>query len=192
MFLGGAHLPKSERIAVGAKDRVIAKALFAARREDELAIDAIFKFLAVPVGPSDAQRADKMRSPRRRRPGLAQLAFDAAHRLGEIRRLAGPTRGIYTRLSAQGVDAKAGIIGERGQSRSVAGRLGLQPRIGGEAGPRLFRLGQSEFARADQRDAIGRHQFAQFAQLAKIMRRQHEPPADAPMPVGLAHSAAIL
>src|ERR1700722_14878974 len=92
VFLDARHFAKRTLMAVRQEHRVIAKALVAARRPNQHAINLSLEILAMTVRPSDAQRRDEMRlAPvRRRGPALAQLVFDRLHGAAEILVGSGP------------------------------------------------------------------------------------------------------
>ncbi len=54
MFLLGAHLAECELVSVRQKDRVVAKALRAARREHQRAVNASLEFFEVTIRPGEA------------------------------------------------------------------------------------------------------------------------------------------
>src|SRR5579872_3807067 len=81
VFLFARHFTEGPLLAVGKEYRIIAETAIAARRPDQRAGDARFKWLDVPVGPCKTQRGDKMRATafRRGRAASLQLLFDLFH-----------------------------------------------------------------------------------------------------------------
>ena len=70
--------------------------------------------------------------------------------------------------------AQAGIIGQRGMMAGIGGGARLELGIGGEGRAGLFRLGQSQLARADRLDAVRAEQRLDLAHLARIVAGDHQ------------------
>src|SRR4051812_33467917 len=81
VLLLARHFAESRRVAIRQKTRIVAETLSAARRPDDVALDARFEFFQMAVGPCDTQCRHEMRSAafRRQRTALAQHGVDAQH-----------------------------------------------------------------------------------------------------------------
>src|SRR5438477_12744984 len=103
------HFAKGHIMSFGQEHRIIAKAMFAARRPDERAMDLAFEILDMAVGPGNRQHADEMRASLFRCGGAQglKLLLDIAHGEGEIPGRARPAGRIDARIAAQSIDADA-------------------------------------------------------------------------------------
>src|SRR5262249_31415042 len=119
MFLLTRHFAEGALLAVGQEYRVIAETAVAARWPYQRAGNARFEFFALPLGPGEAQRRDKMRAAAlgRGRPARLQLLFDRFHGAGKVAIRTGPARGVNSRRTVERLDGQSGIIGERRQPR---------------------------------------------------------------------------
>src|SRR3954454_15794801 len=180
MLLDRHHLAEGFIVSIRAKDRVIAEAFRATRREDQFAVDAALELLNMPVGPGDAERGHERGTKRGPRGAGREFALDLAHRRAEIAGVPGPTGGIDAGRAVERLDAEARIRCEGGQGGSTCGACRLDAGILGEGRAGLLRLGKIEIARRDRVDAIGREQLPHFPKLAGIMRGDDKSAGDLP------------
>ena len=172
----------ARRLARGLEQRVVAEAAAPARTERD------------PAAGGAAPRDDPKTS---WRPGLGDREREDAHVAGApaLRREGGELgdelgvvlgvgcvrAGVATRQDArapaQGLDLKAGVIGEGGQARGPRGEAGLDARVRLERQPVLDRLpGDPEVVERDEVRALQPEQPAELADLVLRARRDDELP----------------
>src|SRR5258708_12711728 len=112
VFLHICHLPERDVIAIGKKNRIVAKPPVAARRPNQRAIDTAFKLLDVAVRPGDAQCRHEMRGAGLWRCGAAvmQLLVDLFHSRPKILVRACPSGRMDAGRTAQGIDRNPAVI----------------------------------------------------------------------------------
>ena len=144
------------------------------------------------VGPGHAQRGDEMRAAVARR-----LCARAAGRRsssmarGEILVGSRPARRMDAGRAVERFDHKPGIVGESRQLRGVCRGLRLDAGIGAEARAGFFRLGAGRARpRKPLRCRKATSSSRNLVELARVVRRDHDPAGDAAMG-RLAHVTAI-
>ena len=143
-----AHLAEGMVEAVGAEERIVAKAFIAARRPHRDAVDAALELLNVAIRPGETQRGDEMRTTLIGRFGAAldQERLNAVHGGAEILVGSRPARGMNPGLAPERIDNQTGIVGEcRRAARARRGKR-FDARIGGESFAGFLRLRQTEVA----------------------------------------------
>src|SRR5258708_12377477 len=138
VFLHICHLPERDVIAIGKKNRIVAKPPVAARRPNQRAIDTAFKLLDVAVRPGDAQCRHEVRGAGLWRYGAAvmQLLVDLFHSRPKILVRACPPGRMDAGRTAQGIDRKPGATRKARQARPLGGRGRLYTGIFPKAPPR--------------------------------------------------------
>ena len=109
MFFQRRHFAEGGGESVRQEQRIIAETGVAARRPDDVAIDAAFEFLDVPVRPGETQSRDEMRAALIGRYCAAfdQQRLDAIHRKAKVLVRSGPARRMNARLAIEGLDHQA-------------------------------------------------------------------------------------
>ena len=179
-------------MAVGQEHRIVTKALIAARRPNQRAVDAALEFLDVTIGPGHAQRGDEMRlaALRRRRAALAEFFLDRRHGPGKIPLGPGPARRMDTRRAVERIDHQARIVGKGGQAGRLGRRFRLDMRVIAKRHSEFFRLRETKFTSRCGVDAVGCKEAAHLGKFSAIMRGDDETAGDAAM-IHAPHITAI-
>jgi len=178
------HLTERNLLAHRNEHRIVAEAAVSSWRPDERSVDAAVKGLRLSiVRPGNRQRACEMRSRSRVWLGRFDLAPDLFHGMHPVPVavfILGPASGKDPGTPMKRINAKAAVIGERGQTTEISRFARLQIRIVSEAVADFLRLGKVEFGRAYAGNAEGLDQLGDLAELAGIMSRDDQPVADRP------------
>ena len=173
----GVDLAEAVVHAVRDEHRVVAEALVAARGPHQLAVNLALEAFDRAVGPGQRQRAHEMRVAAgvgARGLDLGPDLFHPAPEVAVAELVFGPARGEDAGLAVECVDAEPAVVGERGEAAEVRRLARFELGIVDEGDASFFGFGQVKLCRPDARDPVRREQSANFAQLARVVSRDHQ------------------
>src|SRR5690554_603068 len=143
VLLSRGHFAEGACFTIRYKDRIIAKALIAARRPNQTALNAPLEMFDFPRRGGHSQGADEFCTSIGR---IAEFLLDTLHGVRKVLVSTGPAGRIDAGLTIQGGHAQAAIIRQRRKPATGGGSLGLDRRILCKGRSILFRLRQAEVA----------------------------------------------
>src|SRR5512135_1433613 len=178
MFFFCAHLTEGMVEAVGAKERIVAKAFITTRRPHGDAVNSALELLNVSIRPGETQRRKEVRTTliERFSAALNQERLNAVHGGAEIFVGSRPARGINPGLAPKRIDNQTGIVGEcRLTARARRGKR-FDACIGGESFACFLRLREIEVAGRLCGESVWCEQLADFLELAWVVGGDYHRP----------------
>src|SRR5690606_13103894 len=129
-----------------------AMAAFAAGWPDQLAVAAAVVDHVAAIGMGEAERGVERGAAAGWLGGIGRLQgiFHPLHGAVEVAGHAGPVGGIDAWITAERVDAEAGIVAERQHAGTLGRGMGLEPGVFGKGGAGFLGLGQAELSGGDE------------------------------------------